>query len=84
MKLWPGSCYAHVQFTVRALEKVRAQFPGAPVVALPCLGFLWLRFETEQGVLVCFWLLAAVWATDIGAYAVGRTVGGPRLLIPGL
>jgi quinolinate synthase len=35
MKLWPGSCYAHVQFTVRALEKVRAQFPGAPVVAHP-------------------------------------------------
>jgi phosphatidate cytidylyltransferase len=25
------------------------------------------------------WLLAVVWATDIGAYAVGRGVGGPRL-----
>jgi len=35
MKLWPGSCYAHVQFTVHALEKVRAKFPGAPVVAHP-------------------------------------------------
>ncbi len=35
MRLWPGSCYAHVQFTVKALEKVRAQFPGAPVVAHP-------------------------------------------------
>ena len=35
MKLWPGSCYAHVQFTVRALEKVRLQFPLAPVVAHP-------------------------------------------------
>lgn len=35
MKLWPGSCYAHVQFTVRALEKVRQQFPHAPVVAHP-------------------------------------------------
>lgn len=52
---------------------------GAPVVALPCLAFLWLRLETEQGREICFWLLAAVWATDIGAYAVGRTVGGPRL-----
>ena len=52
---------------------------GAPVVALPCLCFLWLRIETEQGREICFWLLAAVWATDIGAYAVGRTVGGPRL-----
>ncbi|HRE04529.1 MAG TPA: quinolinate synthase NadA [Opitutaceae bacterium] len=35
MQLWPGSCYAHVQFTVQALEKVRLRFPGAPVVAHP-------------------------------------------------
>ena len=35
LRLWPGSCYAHVQFTVRALEKVRAKFPHAPVVAHP-------------------------------------------------
>lgn len=35
MKLWPGSCYAHVLFTVRALEKVKLRFPGAPVVAHP-------------------------------------------------
>jgi len=52
---------------------------GAPVVALPCLAFLWLRFGTEDGIRICFWLLAAVWATDIAAYAVGRTVGGPKL-----
>jgi phosphatidate cytidylyltransferase len=25
------------------------------------------------------WLLAVVWATDIGAYVVGRALGGPRL-----
>jgi quinolinate synthase len=35
MQLWPGSCYAHVQFTVQALEKVRMQFPDAPIVAHP-------------------------------------------------
>ena len=35
MQLWPGSCYAHVLFTVQALEKVRLQFPDAPVVAHP-------------------------------------------------
>ncbi len=40
---------------------------GAPVVALPCLAFVWLRFAPEQGRELCFWLLAAVWATDIGA-----------------
>jgi len=35
MRLWPGSCYAHVLFTVRALEKVKAEFPDAPIVAHP-------------------------------------------------
>jgi quinolinate synthase len=35
MQLWPGSCYAHVMFTAHALEKVRRQFPDAPVVAHP-------------------------------------------------
>ncbi len=35
MKLWPGSCYAHVLYTTRAIEKVKARFPGAPVVAHP-------------------------------------------------
>ena len=35
MQLWPGSCYAHVQFSVAAIEKMRMQFPGAPVVAHP-------------------------------------------------
>ncbi len=35
MQLWPGSCYAHVLFTVKALEKVRAKFPHAPIVAHP-------------------------------------------------
>ena len=35
MRLWPGSCYAHVLFTVRALEKARSLHPGAPIVAHP-------------------------------------------------
>lgn len=35
MKLWPGSCYAHVLFTTRAIEAIKHQFPGAPVVAHP-------------------------------------------------
>lgn len=35
MKLWPGSCYAHVLFTVRALQEIQSQFPSAQVVAHP-------------------------------------------------
>lgn len=35
MRLWPGSCYVHILFTVRSLERLRAEFPGAPIVAHP-------------------------------------------------
>lgn len=35
IRLWPGSCYAHVMFSVREIEKARAQFPGAPVLVHP-------------------------------------------------
>ncbi len=35
MRLWDGCCYAHVLFTVEALEKLKNQFPDAPVVAHP-------------------------------------------------
>jgi quinolinate synthase len=35
MQLWPGSCYAHVLFTQNAIERLKAQFPSALVVAHP-------------------------------------------------
>ena len=35
MKLWPGSCYAHVLFSADELTKLRNKFPGAPMVAHP-------------------------------------------------
>jgi phosphatidate cytidylyltransferase len=47
-------------------------------IAVPCLAFLWLRGE-EQGRATVLWLLFVVWATDIGAYAAGRSLGGPKL-----
>jgi quinolinate synthase len=35
MKLWPGSCYAHVLFTQQAIERLKLKFPKARVVAHP-------------------------------------------------
>ncbi len=35
MRLWPGSCYVHILFTVRALEKLKSRYPDAPIVAHP-------------------------------------------------
>lgn len=50
---------------------------GVLYIGLPCLALVWLR---EQGRETLFWLLFLVWATDIGAYAAGRALGGPKLL----
>jgi phosphatidate cytidylyltransferase len=52
---------------------------GTLWVALPCIAFLWLASEKAGGRATLFWVLAAVWATDIGAYAFGYIFGGPRL-----
>jgi phosphatidate cytidylyltransferase len=52
---------------------------GALWVALPCICLLWLAREAAVGRATLLWLLAVVWATDIGAYAFGRGIGGPRL-----
>lgn len=35
MRLWPGSCYAHVLFTKESIERCRIDYPDAPVVAHP-------------------------------------------------
>ncbi len=52
---------------------------GVVYIALPCVAMIWLRGEAETGRDVVFWLLAVVWGMDIGAFAVGKTVGGPKL-----
>jgi quinolinate synthase len=35
MDLWQGNCYIHVEFTARSINKIREQYPKAPVVAHP-------------------------------------------------
>ena len=52
---------------------------GALWVAVPCVLLLWLARSEAGGRLTLLWMFALVWATDIGAYAIGRFLGGPRL-----
>jgi quinolinate synthase len=35
MDLWQGTCYVHVEFTARSINRIREEFPDAPVVAHP-------------------------------------------------
>ena len=62
-----------------AIISRRAQLGGGVLYAgLPVAALLFLR-EQENGLILAFWTLAIVWATDIGAYFTGRFVGGPKL-----
>ncbi len=62
--------------STRAAEPLWAA-AGALWVVLGATAFLWLALAHGRGTLL--WLLAVVWATDIGAYIAGRSIGGPKL-----
>ncbi|MGE4280626.1 MAG: phosphatidate cytidylyltransferase [Magnetospirillum sp.] len=53
---------------------------GAFYCGLPAIALVWLRGNEDSGLYLMLWLMMAVWATDIGAYAAGRTIGGPLLM----
>jgi len=52
---------------------------GLPYVGLTMLSLMWLRDSFDGGWLPVFFVFVVVWATDIGAFFVGRTVRGPKL-----
>ncbi len=52
-------------------------FLAVPYVAIPAVAVLFVY--ALGGVNSVFWVLAVVWGTDIGAYACGRLIGGPKL-----
>lgn len=52
---------------------------GIIYVGIPVFCLVWLRERPNDGLLFAFWALAAVWATDIGAFFAGRGIGGPKI-----
>ena len=63
---------------VGVVDRSFALASGLLYAGLPVLGLLYLRGD-ENGLTITFWAMALVWATDIGAYFAGRTIGGPKL-----
>lgn len=62
-----------------AIVTRRPQLAGGVVYCgLPVLALVVIRRE-EAGLVLAFWTLALVWATDIGGYFAGRAIGGPKL-----
>lgn len=53
-------------------------------LVIPYLGvtfgsFIFLRYGFTQGAWLALTLMLCVWASDTGAYATGKTIGGPKM-----
>lgn len=52
---------------------------GVAYVGLPVIAMLWLRDDATYGFVAILFVFAVVWGSDIGAFAAGRGIGGPKL-----
>lgn len=55
------------------------QVAGFLYMLLGALALLWIRDRSADGFDLVLWVFLVTWATDIGAYAAGRAIGGPKL-----
>ncbi len=74
-----GAMGTAVLSTNRQQQSVSWSVAGVIYLSWTFISFVWLREPGLLGYAGIFWLLFAVWATDIGAYAAGRSFGGPKL-----
>lgn len=64
----------------RSVGSSRARLAtGLALIAVAVLALIWLRADAVAGRANVLFLVVVIWATDIGAYVAGRTLGGPRL-----
>ncbi len=60
---------------------------GSFYIGLPLLSMMYVAYFSDAGedgdltysAMYILWLLFVVWATDIGGYVVGKSVGGPKM-----
>lgn len=74
-----GAALTYVTARSRGHRHAVLEALGAPYIGLPMAAFVWLRYDMPDGRLTVFWMILAVAATDVGAYIVGRAVGGALL-----
>jgi phosphatidate cytidylyltransferase len=52
---------------------------GVLYIGIPAVAIVWLDAVPGRGGRLVLWLLLVVWATDVFAFLVGRTLGGAKL-----
>lgn len=55
------------------------QVAGFFYALVPAIAILWVRERAEDGLALVLWIFLVTWATDIGAYLVGRSLGRRKL-----
>lgn len=79
---WPGAAFGLLAAGAAALWAAARQ-PGLPAgvlyIGIAGLTLVWLRADPAAGRVNVLFVLLVVWASDIGAYMVGRWIGGPKL-----
>lgn len=73
--------FVRLVWAITSEPAVRALWVGFGIiyVALAINGLWQVRALPGNGLLMAAWLFLVVWATDTGAYIVGRTIGGPKI-----
>ena len=76
--LWAGSML-QLPLAFWRNESLLAHAWGVLYVGLAALSLLLLRFYSVHPLWLVLMLFVAIWATDTGAFVLGRLIGGPKL-----
>lgn len=74
---WPRTRTPDIEPVHASIGDLLNYYKWATWFAPAVVAVLWLRHG--HGAELVIWLFIVLWATDIGAYVVGRVVGGPKL-----
>lgn len=75
---WVRVINSNTDFRLSKLARFGWMSLGFFYVMAPMTSLLYLR-SLPYGAQIVLWLMLSVWATDIGAYIVGVSVGGPKI-----
>ena len=60
-------------------HRIALMLAGAVYLMVCYASYIFVRFGLEQGAWLALSVMLTVWACDIGAYAAGKTIGGPKM-----